>query len=52
MEASQPARTLVLNVFFAATVAALVALDLVAAEAYVTHGEMSPLLSSYASIDW
>jgi len=46
MDSSQQARGFLLNVFFGATVAVLVALDLVAAEAYVTHGEMSPLLPS------
>jgi hypothetical protein len=51
MESSQRARGFILNVFFAATVVVLVALDLVAAEAYVTHGEMSPLLTSCAAID-
>jgi hypothetical protein len=49
MESSQPAREFVLNVFFGATVTILVALDLVAAEAFVTHGEMSPLLASSIS---
>jgi hypothetical protein len=56
MDSSQRARGFLLNVFFSATVAVLVALDLVAAEAFVTHGAMSPLLSSSissdASIEW
>ena len=51
MESSQLASEFLLNAFFGATIAVLVALDLVAAEAFVTHGEMSPLLSSFISSD-
>jgi hypothetical protein len=51
MQSSQLASGFLLNALFGATVAVLVALDLVAAEVFVTHGEMSPLLSSFISSD-
>jgi hypothetical protein len=44
MDGVQPTAALAMDTFFAFVVVVLIALDLVAMEAYITHGAMSPLM--------